>query len=264
VSGSQKGDTKLLDNIYQAVYKFRRPPIDEFIYGKKYLGVPSKTIFPRIMDIIVAMDDPSVRQGFVVAGKGSGKSTFCSVMVARGLHDLSCFVDPSAFFGVLPGTFIACLNMSVSKEQAKNVMFNKLTALLNRAPCFHNQGVVTEKTRTFRKVEGHLEFPENVHALSGHSNYQVFFGYDVFCAVLDELAWLQDTKDHPVSEEVHQGVLSSAETRFPEYFKIFGISTPRSTDDFIMSRYKEIKLKGKPIPLVHLDGEASSVVENGS
>lgn len=249
------GNTALLDRLRGAVYEFNPPPIDDFVFSSNYLGLPRHAVFPEILNLLHQADDPGIREVFVIAGKGSGKSTITSVLMARALYQLLAYRDPSAYFGVLPGTDIAVLNMSISSTQAEFVIFSKLLTLLEKSNCFYGP----DNAPFFLKRKRHIEFIKKIHALSGHSGYQAYFGYDVYCAALDECAWYKDTQDHPVSEEIYQGVRSSAKTRFPHEYKLIGISTPQADDDFICSKLNDAKRSGERILVAEGDDDKMNV-----
>lgn len=224
-------------------------PIDmeEFIYGSKYLGLPKNSIYPKVLDLLMEIDKPDIREAHICAAKGIGKSTLSSLIIVRSVYRLLCYRDPPSYFGLLPGEFIAVVNMSVAADQAENVMFHKVWNLINNSPWFKDEN----GNLLFKKKKRHIEFPKSIHALSGHSGYQAYYGYNSFAGVVDEIAWMQDTEDHVVSDEVYQGLLASAKTRFDGYYKIICISTPRAEDDFIYSRVKHAEEYGIPLKLAH-------------
>jgi len=87
---ARTGDSDILRDVYRVVYEFRRPSMEEFIYGKYYLGLPKKSIYPNIMDVLVAADDSSIREVYLCCGKGSGKCVHPSTFVwsDRGLNTI--------------------------------------------------------------------------------------------------------------------------------------------------------------------------------
>lgn len=198
-----------------------------------------------------------------VLGNGAKhhNSSVVSIVMARATYRLMCYRDPAAYFNLLPKDLIAIVNMSISSEQAELVMFSKYWNLIMGSACFHADG-----KPLFEKRKRHIEFPGNLHALSGHSGYRAYFGYNVFCAVLDEFAWFRDTQDHPVSAEIYQGVKSSAKTRFESEYKLIAISTPQAEDDAIMTKIDEIRELGTPVVLgetvmhAEIDGDSHAKV----
>lgn len=249
LSQNAVGNSGIVGLLQNAVYEYHPPPMEDFVFHDKYLKLPRYSVFPAILDLLYLADDPEVREIFVIAGKGSGKSSLTSIMMARAIHKLLSYKDPSAYFGVLPGSHMAVVNMSVSATQAEEIIFSKLHELLLRANCFFG----TDDTPLFAKKKRHIEFVKNMHVLSGHSGYRAYFGYDVYFAALDECAWYRDTQDHPVSEEIYQGVHSSAVTRFPTEYKVMGISTPQADDDFICSKLNDARRSGKKIVVAEGD-----------
>lgn len=247
------GSTDLLKEVFQSIYENSVPPLDEFIYSKDYLGLPKGSVFPAIETLLWEMDKDDVREAFICAGKGSGKTAISSIVMARQSHKLvRCYRDPSAHFRLMPDSLIAVVNMSISAEQAEMVMFNRYWALLQNAKCFHDE----QGKAVFKKWKRHIELPKNVHALSGHSGYKAYFGYDVFCGVLDECSWFKDKEDRPVSEEIYQGIKASCETRFPGAYKLICISSPQAQDDFLMKRIAEGKNMGRPIVVGETEGDS--------
>lgn len=251
-----EGNVATLEALRGVVYAHRPPPMDEFIFSKEYLGLPKDGVFPAIEELLYRIDHPDVREVWICAGKGSGKSTLTSVTMARQAHNVAvCMRDPSAFFKLLPDALTAIVNMSISSAQAENVMFNKFYSLLSNARCFN-----PNSTPIYNKRKRHIEMANNVHALSGHSGYQAFFGYDVFCGVLDEFSWFKDKQDKSISDEIFSGILGSAKSRFPGYYKIVSISSPQAMDDPIMRRVQEaIRMGGEP----HLAGNVLEAEMDG-
>lgn len=247
-----EGKSDTLKELREIVFKEPPPPLDEFIYSKAYLGLPRKVLFPAIEDLVHAIDDPAVRDVWICAGKGSGKSTVTSITMARQAHLLSiCMRDPSAYFNLLPGILAAVLNMSISSTQAELVMFNKFLQLIRGSGCFND----VHGEPLFRKRKRHIEMPNNIHALSGHSGFESFFGYDIFCGVLDEFAFFKDKGEKNIAEEVYSGILGSAKTRFPGHYKIVAISTPLAMDGPIMKRIQEAQVGGGTPKVISPDGK---------
>lgn len=242
-----EGNTQLAKQLRTQVYLQERPPLEHFLFDKEYLGFHQAEVYPAILEVMHLLDDPSVREGYIAAGKGSGKSTVVSAMMARAVHDLTCYVDPAAYFGMISGEHIAIVNMSIGAEQAENVMLNKFWNLCTRSPMFHKDG-----EPTFIKRKRHIEFPAlRTHVLSGHSGYKAYFGYNVYMGSMDEMSWFKDTEDHPITEEIYSGLLAAAKTRFDGHYKIMGISSPESQDDGLMQRINLLRREGQEIPMLH-------------
>lgn len=261
---------ELLRQVYDQVYEKRFPPLDEFLYSKEYLSLPKRVLYPAVEELLWAIDSPKINEAFIQAGKGSGKSSLTSITMARQTYRLRCFVDPAAYFNFLPDELLAVVNMSISAPQAANVMFKKYWALLKNAPCFYDLNNVDYEGNPkplFKKTKQLIYFPcKELYALSGHSGYQVFFGYNVFFGCADELSWFKDTEDHEISKEVWEGMKAAATTRFilndVHYYKLVGISSPQHDEDFLVSTVTETSTLGKEYVLGYVDGDKDAGVIN--
>lgn len=256
VIGAVEGK-RSLDELVDSLYSEPEPPLDEFVYGKGYLNLPRGAIYPRIFDLLAEIDNPITREAWLCCGKGSGKSTIVSVIMARGALRLTRHLrDPSAYYRLMPGDKIGIVNMSVSAKQAQDVVFGKLMRLLDKSGCFWSGG-----SPLYHRTKTRIEFP-NVHILSGHSNYRAYFGYNVFVGVIDEMSWFVDTRNNPVGEEVYQGMVAAAKTRFGGDYKIVCVSTPQSQDDPLYRSVEQGLRNGVPIGesvRAEVEGDAGQV-----
>jgi hypothetical protein len=244
-------ETSLLD--YEPCRRI--PPMWEYMESRQYLN--RKNVYPRIMDILVAVDDPSVREVYIQAGKGVGKSFLSAALMSRGAFILGSYPMVRDVFGVQPEDFIVTLNMSVSANQAQKVVFQKFKSMIKTSACFPGANIGVRE----------IQFQNNVLGLSGHSEFTTFFGFDVFLGVMDEGSWFSVTPENDVAQEIHQGMLSSMLTRFPNDYKLVTISTPKHQEDFLTSRVTGVKEKGRRIPVFTADSATEppriSYLDNG-
>lgn len=148
-------------------------------------------------------------------------------------------------------------------------MFKKYQKLLENSDCFYHKDQLTldgSPVPMFKRRKGHIEFPDkDVHALSGHSGYQIFFGYNVYFGCADELSWFKDTEEHPIAAEVWEGLTAAATTRFIidgiHYYKLLGISSPQDDEDFLVKSVTETETLGRPYALGFIDGDSDAGVE---
>jgi len=229
----QRSEISLLD--YEPCRRI--PPMWEYMESKNYLN--RKNVYPRIMDILVAVDDPSVREVNILAGKGVGKSFLSAALMSRGAFILGSYPMVRDIFGVQPEDFIVTLNMSVSANQAQKVVFQKFKSMIKTSVCFPGAKIGVRE----------IEFPNNILGLSGHSEFTTFYGFDVFFGIMDEASHFTVTTENDVAQEIHQGMISSMLTRFPNDYKIVGISTPKHQEDFLASRVTAVKEKGHRLPI---------------
>ncbi len=234
---AQRGDTAALHAIYDIVYEEIPVPMDEFILGAKYLDLKG-LINQEKVDVLMAFDRPEVRSVKLAIGSGGGKSFSVSIAKARVIYKLLCLRKPDLFYMLGPGSAIATINLSISKEQARDVIFAEFKARLARSPWF-NQNGVPRYMATARSAQ----FDKNIAAFSGGSNAVSVYGYNTIMGSLDEVSWMLDG-NRSIAEDLTEAVTKSMETRFPNAYKLFAISTLRSTDDWLAQNLQRLREEG--------------------
>ena len=267
---------------FYSLYQDRAvPPLDAFLYDNDYLGLGKTDVYRPVVGALHIIDDPTVHEIFVCAGKGSGKSTLVSLAQARMLYRVLSYVNPHEYFNLMPGALIALVNMSISSRQAINVIFYRFKTFLQRIHEFQKvpkrmflkfKETAGEDYRVkdffgkervdvdlYQEVIGAVHFVDKaVIALSGHSRVESFLGYDIIFGSLDEWSRFPRPKTKLVSEEdasnpaeeTYHGIQSQAFSRFPEHYKMIGISSPWSkVDDPVYSRYEALKDIGVAIEI---------------
>jgi len=222
----------------------RIPPMDEFMLSRKYMN--RRETYPRIMDIMMAADDPTVREVYICAGKGVGKSHICSGLLSRGAFILNSYPAVREIYHTAPGVFILMLNMSISATEAQGVIFQELKSMIKYSACFANAQINTRDIR----------FPNDVLAVCGHSGYQAFYGFNIFYGCVDEASHFDETPDHDVAQEIAQGIRASQITRFPLDYKFIAISSPRDESDFLVRNLNEIKTRGQAVKIFRGDSDS--------
>jgi hypothetical protein len=248
---------------------FEEVPVDleTFLYGKDFLGLKV-----RLSDIQVNLVDAmtqiykrdtlirlygedeghrrfkqTVFEIIAQLGKGSGKD-FCSTIAgARVVYLLLCLKEPAEYYGKNPGNRIDILNIAINAEQAKNVFFDAFKELITRAAWFRGR---------YRETALTLEFDKNIKCYSGHSQRESWEGYNVFMAILDEIAGfaIENTTGHAqakTAQEIYDMYHGSVTSRFPEFGKVVLLSFPRFKMDFIQQRYEEVIAEKSQTILTH-------------
>ena len=59
--------------------------------------------------------------------------------IAYDIYQVSCLKEPQKAFGLLPGTNLAFINISVNKTQATKIMFGGLGNLIRNSPYFREK-----------------------------------------------------------------------------------------------------------------------------
>jgi hypothetical protein len=231
---AQHGETALLRDIYGLVYDEVPVPLEEFVCGRRYLGL-GKNIDPVKLELLIRIADPHLRKAWLAIGSGGGKSFMVSIVQAWTVYNLLCLKRPDLFYMLGPGSKIAAVNLSVAKEQAKDVVFAEFVGRLSHAPWF---------TGKFEPQVGKCLFPKDVFAISGGSSATSFYGYHTIQGAIDEASYLLDREGRSLAEELVEALLKSLTTRFPNSYKLLVISTLRSDDDFLYANIQRVKEDG--------------------
>jgi hypothetical protein len=232
---AQNGDPSALEAVYDLVYDEVPVPMDEFILSQQFLGLEGQ-IHPKKVDLLVRFDAPPVRKGWLAIGSGGGKSFMVSIVKARIIYLLLCLKKPDLYYMLGPGSKIAAINLSVSKEQAKDVIYAEFLARIKGSPWF--------KGKFYKPLTSKCRFRKNIYVMSGGSAAISYFGYHTIFGSLDEASFLLDRQDRSVAEELCEALLKSLMTRFPLAYKLFVVSTLRSPDDFLNVNIERIKQDG--------------------
>lgn len=183
----------------------------------------------------IQVDSPS---HLYLAGRAmvpTHNSFIVSILNVRTIYNLLCLRRPELFYMLAPGSKIACVNMSVSKDQAKEVLYAEVQGRLEHAPWFKNR---------YRAFKYHASFQKKLAIFCQSKNPTVSYGYNTFFAALDECNFMLDNQNTSVAEDLTEAVTKSMNSRFPGTFKYIAISTLRDDTDFLSAEIKRIKDNG--------------------
>ncbi|CAN5832059.1 hypothetical protein BH24ACT15_BH24ACT15_33490 [soil metagenome] len=193
---------------------------------------------PSVPVRCIQVDSPS---HLYLAGKGmipTHNSFMVSCVQAWEIYNLLCLKRPDLYFMLGPGSKIATVNLSVGKEQAKDVVFAEFIGRLSNAPWFYNK---------FRAQASRCIFAKNVFALSGGSGATSYYGYHTKMGCVDEASFMIDREGRSQVEELIEALVKSLTTRFPTSYKLMVISTLRDEEDYLYVNIERIKEDGVPL-----------------
>lgn len=199
--------------------------------------VKSVTPIPTVPTRCIQVDSPS---HLYLAGRGmvpTHNSFLVSIMTARTLYKLLCLRRPDLFYMLGPGSGIAAVNLSVSKEQARDVVYAEIKARLEYAPWFSSP-------KKYQAFKYHATFPKKIAVFCQSKNPVISYGYNTFFATLDEACFMLDNEEKSLAEDLSEAVLKSMNTRFPGSYKFCAISTLRDSTDYLCTEIGRIKMNG--------------------
>jgi hypothetical protein len=216
--------------------------IETFVTSKEFLNQGwdgRRGCRPAILEILKEISKDNVREALLLLGKGSGKDYLSAVLHLYGIYKTQCMSNPQNYYGLAPGSPIYFVNTARNDTQAKKVFFTQFKGLLDN--CLWFGGKYEEPSLS------EVRFDKGVVAISVNSQAFGWLGFNTIQWVGDELAFFleNDSDEGSASraEECWQAAYGSCQTRFPNYYKMIGITTPRFDDDFVMRKGRELQIR---------------------
>lgn len=217
-------------------YVTEKLPVDilEFTESSDFLGLKGM-IYREVRNILCDIEDDSIREADLILGKGSGKSMVAQAFSCYGVYKALELKKPQATFGLTFNTSIYSINVSISRDQARDVVFKGIDELVGACPYF--------KDKIVRKSVEDIEFKKSIFMMCGHSNSTAFLGYPTLRAVMDEANYMVDNNNRSVAQQLYTALRGSLKTRFPKDYKILCISSDSTPNSFLRERSKTLKLE---------------------
>lgn len=231
-----------------AGYTYREFPVDPetFFLDPYYLGLEGQ-IWPRILKDLIELFEGDYTEAVLTGAIGWGKGTFGEIAMCRMIYEVSCFRNPQQVYGLMDGSAIAFINVSVNEEQARRAVFHGIKMKVQNSPYFR------EKFPYNPFVTKELRFPNHIWVAPVPSVETGVIGYNVFGGVLDEVNFMPVIKggkrsrgvgekyDH--AENLYLQLIRRMKSRFMKKGKLPGIliqiSSSKYPDDFTERRIKE-------------------------
>lgn len=226
-------------------YTYSETPVGlrRFVEDPYYLGLEGQ-VFPKIMDDLEELFEGGYVEAILTGAIGWGKSTFAEIAMTRMLYEISCFKNPQAVFGLMKGSVIALLNIAVTKDNAKKVVFQGIKNKLHNSPYF------MEKF-PYGPWQNELRFPNNIWVFPAAAGESGVIGYNVFGGVMDEVNFMSLVEKssrsagqkYDQADIMQKSLIRRMKSRFMKKGKLPGIllqiSSSRYPEDFTERRITE-------------------------
>lgn len=231
--------------IRNPAFKERPASISEFL-GSDYLNIDAGTR-DGVKECLVGIfgDKPNVynlanvQRAMFTGGIGIGKTTFASIALPYMVHWCLCLKDPQKFFGLLPGSRIAFMQMSTSEKQAKEVLFGDIFARINHSPWF--------KTYPHDpKFTSQIRFPGDIWIVPGDSRETSFEGYNILGGIIDEIDSHLVTEKKDYAEAGYDTIHARITSRFLDRGLLILIGQMKKSTGFAAKKYEEFVKEGQP------------------
>src|SRR5688572_17560365 len=219
-------------------FEERPASIDEFL-GDGYLNIASGIrpgVRAALIDIFGEESNGKsiarVQRAIFTGAIGIGKTTLASIALPYMCHWVLCLRDPQDFFGLLPGSRIAFMQMSTSEDQAKEVLFGDIFARINHSPWF-------KKYPYDPKFKNQIRFDKDIWVVPGDSSETTFEGYNILGGILDEIDSHKITSKKNYAQAGYDTILSRITSRFGERGLLVLIGQMKSSLGFASKMFKD-------------------------
>lgn len=218
----------------------RPASIAEFL-GPDYLNIES-TVRASIRDELVKIFGDKVNGerlakyslAIFTGAIGIGKTTVASIILTYMAHWTLCLKDPQSYFGLMPGSRIAFMQMSTSEKQALDVVFGDIKARIKHSPWF-------EKYPYDPKYTNVLKFAKEIWIIPGDSAETTFEGYNILGGVLDEADSHKITDKKNYAEQGYDTIVNRISSRFQNRGFMIVVGQMKSAQGFAAQKYAEFK-----------------------
>lgn len=249
--------------IVKSIWEEDPVDIETFICSPDYLNL-AESVYPCVIEdlkeIFADGDHRKIirRYSEVIFDEaiGCGKSFKLSILIVYLTYLLLCMRNPQATFGLAPRSKIAIMNMSVSADQARRVVFGEIKNKIDGCKWFQ------EKYPPNPRVKSELQFDvppdnpkkiipgkvyKNIYIIPGSSSGMAPLGYNLYAAVIDEATLWRDTANKDYVEDVYNIISRRITSRFtdPETGLCMGLialaGSPMYYNDFLERRIRQVE-----------------------
>lgn len=197
---------KLMDAV-----RYRRTvvPMDEFLFGKAYLGLKEGDIFKSVLDSLIIIDSDTFHTVVLTGAIGGGKTYTANIGMARSIYKGSCMRSPHDTYGIADRTAIAYTIQSVRQSTARKAVFDEFGKFIDNSPYFQ---------RFYPRdplIKAEMIFPEHgVRVLPVSSSQTAAISMNVISGLLDEANFMQKITKSKSSQADEEGNFDQARQLF--------------------------------------------------
>lgn len=235
-------------------YRRKVVPIDEFLFGKTYLGLNPEETYPGVLEACHALDTDTYREAVLKGALGGGKTTTGNTMLARSIYKLSCMRHPQSTFGIESRSSLVFTIQSIRINTAKKAVFEEFGTRIKHSPYF----------RDYYPYDHHITSQmifreQNVTIMPVASSGTGAISMNVIGGILDEMNFMQkivkskssnasDDGSFDQAKQVYEAISRRRKSRFAARGRLPGtlflISSSRFPDDFTERRAAEAAMCG--------------------
>jgi len=214
-------------------YRYKPAGFKEFVTSPKYLGEVS--CYRSWLNVGEEIFNSGTKYNEIVllVGIGGGKSYFVGIALLYIVHKLLCLKDPHQHYNLSPDKPITILNMGLSAEQARRVVFESVRNFFEQTTWF-KQFKVRVLKKSLMIDDGRIEM------ISGNSKGSTPLGLNVFADALDEADFYEDNTNDNIAKDLFEGLAARVASRFQNDGYTMAISSPNHAKGFMAQRTDKI------------------------
>lgn len=236
-----KGESTLLDALWEMDYEEKPVPIETFLTDPFYLGKRlTESLYDKWKEAISYVVNNNKIEFIMSGAIGIGKSTAAIALMEYKFYELLCMRDPATFFDK---TNLVFGFFSVSMDLAARVGHTILTTRLLESEYFRDAVGMEIEEFSKKNQREILDLPKKIKVVFG-SRSQHVLGQDVISVFMDEVAFANSPGSKQITD-LYTNAKRRIESRFlNEYGKLPGImclaSSSNYEGDFLDSHMKEV------------------------
>lgn len=198
-------------------------PPERWINDPYYTGESGKLLYPfwkqHFINIFSRPLDQRINEIILTGSIGGGKTTFMTFCFLRLLYEISCYDNPHALYGLMPGTTIMLAYLSLNREIAEATGYGDLRSLIDSVPYFKDHF-----PRNYR-LSNDIHWPDKNLKVTAGSRISHTIGTNLIGAALDEsnFGTSGDAGDSITNISRAQKIYSSLRIRGEQRFSLNGI-----------------------------------------
>ena len=206
--------------------------VEEFIYGKEYLGTGDE-VWPAVMESIIEINNPNgdrlgqqYYECVLTGGIGTAKTTRALYTTAYQLYLLSCFRSPHLLLNQDTASEIYFIFQSINARVARDVDYARFRNMIENSEYFNT-------VFPYRKdLDSRLVFPKNISVFPTSGETSATIGQNVYSGFIDEINFMEvvDSSRKLVDGgmfnqaiELYNSIASRRESRFMRQGVVPGI-----------------------------------------
>jgi len=230
------------------------PPVSpkDFIESRDYYGNSvTNEVYPWIIDTLeevfsAEFHAPKYETVVCLCGIGSGKGTLAALSTAYMWYWLLSFKSLKNYFATkniswAEDSTISFINMAPRKDQAKDIVFDRVKKIISRVKFFRDRGWLPDpniSSKLIYRTGSGLDAFDKLAIVPGNSSATFTLGYSIFGGVIDECCFFLEKNKDPC-KTLYEEMDSRRRSRFKNLGVTMLTSSANTEGNYVFDLIKE-------------------------